>query len=161
MDRQQFYDYHVKPALRAMANFGNYNTLAARRLMVVTADVESRCGYKIKQDGGPAESAYQVEPPTLATVLFEWDAYIRSKEFAILIDSFACTFDINSNMLNSPLYATAIARGYYAMDPEPLPSYNDLESMWQYYKRVWNTEEGATTKEQFVEAWNRTAHVVL
>ena len=161
MNKQQFYDYRVKPALKAMANFGNYNTLSARRLMIVTAEVESNCGYKVKQEGGPAESEFQVEPPTLATVLFEWDAYIGNKEFAKLIDSFACSFDINSNMLNSPLYATAIARGWYAMDKHALPSYNDREGMWEYYKRVWNTDGGATTQEKFYKAWEATAHVKL
>ena len=161
MNKQQFYNYRVKPALKAMANFGNYNTLAARRLMIVTAEVESNCGYKVKQEGGPAESEYQVEPPTLATVLFEWDAYINNKEFAKLIDSFACHFDINSNMLNSPLYATAIARGWYAMDKEPLPGYNDRYGMWEYYKRVWNTDGGATTEEKFYKAWEATEHIKL
>ena len=161
MNKQQFYNNRVSPALKAMANFGNYNTLAARRLMIVTAEVESNCGYKIKQEGGPAESEYQVEPPTLASVLFEWDAYVDNKEFATLIDSFACQFDIDNNMLNSPLYATAIARGWYAMDKEPLPSYDDKEGMWLYYKRVWNTGGGATTKDKFDSAWENTAHVKL
>lgn len=161
MNRQQFYDFRLKPALKAMSKFGNYNTLAARRLLLVTAEVESRCGYHIKQVGGPAESEYQVEPPTVATVLLEWDAYLNNKEFAKLIDSFACQFDINSNMLNSPLYATAIARGWYAMDDEPLPAYNDKHGMWLYYKRVWNTEGGKTDQDEFYEAWDRTNKVTL
>ncbi len=161
MDKQQFYDYQIKPVLKAMSFHGNYNSLSARRILLVTAEVESRCGHHIKQVGGPAESAFQIEPPTLACVLFEWDAYLKNKELSDLVHSFAGKFNGVSDLLAYPLYATAIARGWYAMDSQPLPAYNDRKGVWEYYKRVWNTEGGATDEEEFNTAWQATARVVI
>lgn len=161
MNKQQFYDTQVKPVLKAMSYYGNYNSLSARRLLLVSAEVESKCGYYVKQVGGPAQSAFQIEPPTWATILHEWDAYINNQGLRDLIDSFACAFEPTNALINSPLYATAIARGYYAMDPHPLPKYDDKDGMWEYYKRVWNTNGGDTDRTEFNTAWEATAGVQL
>lgn len=161
MDRQQFYDNYIKPVLHDLSHFGGYNSLSARRLLLVTAEAESRCLHYVRQQGGPAESAYQMEPPTHNTVINEWDALRDTDGLLELIHSYAGTYEPKNILVNFPLYATAMARGYYAMDSEPLPAYNDREGMWLYYKRVWNTETGATDYDEFCEAWERTARVKL
>ena len=43
-----------------------------------------------------------------------------------------------------PMYACAMARLKYAMDEEPLPDWRDAAAIYAYYKRIYNTEGGAS-----------------
>jgi hypothetical protein len=47
-------------------------------------------------------------------------------------------------------YATAMARIHYLRISEPLPQFNDIEGMWNYYKQYYNTPKGAATRDQFM-----------
>ena len=50
------------------------------------------------------------------------------------------------------MYACAMARLKYSMDPMPLPDHNDIEAVYNYYKRIYNTPLGASTYEKFKSA---------
>ena len=57
----------------------------------------------------------------------------------------------------SPTYACAMARLKYSMDPNPLPKLTgdnnaDSRAFFSYYKRVYNTELGASTFDKWAVA---------
>ena len=46
----------------------------------------------------------------------------------------------------------ALCRLHYRKDKNPIPSWDDLESQGEYWKKVYNTFEGRGTVDHFVEA---------
>lgn len=162
MDAQQLLDYIIKPALGYME--GNYNTKNAQILLLATAAIESNCGYYVKQINGPALGIWQTEPATHIDILTNCDAV--SPIDTLQLFNLRLQEDeefLHDNLIESPLYACAIARLKYAMDSEPLPDYRDKEAIYKYYKRVFNTEHGASTWEKFKKAWaiNKLDEVML
>lgn len=132
---------------------GNYESKNARMLLLSTAAVESKCGYYIKQVGGPALGIWQMEPDTATSIDKNSDALRR--------DDFKIYKLVNENraqwiqcLIESPMYACAMARLKYSMDSEPLPAYDDINAIYKYYKRIYNTEAGASTLKKFIAAWD-------
>lgn len=153
MESQQLHDYIIKPTLEYMS--GNYNTPEARLLLLATAAIESDCGYYIKQVNGPALGIWQMELNTGADIWANCDAL---RDFA-LIDVMTgigihVTQAIKENLMLSPQYSCAMARLKYSMDSEPLPKITgdrklDEVEFYKYYKRVYNTNLGASTFEKW------------
>ena len=59
----------------------------------------------------------------------------------------------NSHWLLVPQYACSMARLKYAMDIEPLPHHDDIMGLYEYYKRIFNTDGGKSTGEKWVKCW--------
>ncbi len=151
MDAQQLHDHIIKPTLEYMD--GNYSNKNARMLLLATAAAESKCGYYIKQVGGIALGVWQMEPNTEADIWKNSDALKRS-EFITKIAGLMIDVEYKNDLIVSPMYACAMARLKYSMDIEPLPDYDDINAIYRYYKRIYNTEAGASTMKKFVDAWN-------
>lgn len=150
MDAQQLHDHIIKPTLEYMK--GNYNSKNARFLLLCTAAVESNCGHKIKQVDGPALGIWQVEPLTHIDIWQNCDA-LFSVEFSRSIHSLEIMANVNlSELISSPLYSCAMARLKYSMDTAPLPDCDNFRSVYDYYKRIYNTPLGASTYEKFKKA---------
>ena len=158
MKAQQLHDYIIKPTLEYMG--GNYNSKNARFLMLCTAAIESDCGYYIKQVGGPALGIWQMEPETHDDIFANCDAMqdcgndISHFKYTALQLSPTYNMDedfeaVHSDLIDSPKYACAMARLKYSMDIEPLPDYDNFRSVYDYYKRIYNTPAGASTYEKF------------
>lgn len=130
---------------------------AAENLLLGTALHESG-GFRWTEqlDGGPARGFYQMEPDTLKDLYLSWLKYRpdRHKELESLRPRYMDEHEALSCM---PAYATLAARLQYLRDPESLPPYDDIRALARYWKRVWNTEKGKGTEQQFVDAWNRYA----
>ena len=151
MNAQQLHDYIIKPTLEYMG--GNYNTESARLLLLATAAIESDCGYYIKQVNGPALGIWQMEPDTATDIDNNCDA--------LRVDNFRlhnlCNEERNlwtQCLIESPMYACAMARLKYSMDSNPLPKITgdrklDEVEFYKYYKRVYNTNLGASTFEKW------------
>lgn len=161
MNAQQLHDYIIKPTLEYMG--GNYSTVEARFLLLCTAAIESDCGNFIKQVGGPALGIWQVEPDTHDDIWLNCDA-IEIDGFADKINQLGVGFNFAENnyddLVQSPMYACAMARLKYSMDAKALPKYNggtdlDLDMFYRYYKRVYNTELGASTYQKWLDAIQR------
>lgn len=153
MNSQQLLDHIITPTLKYMG--GNYDSLDARMLILSTAAIESNCGYYIKQVGGPAEGIWQMEPNTYFDIRKNSDA-LRNDDFNEKLDNLRPYLDLKGKeLIVSPMYACAMARLKYSMDPKRLPSYNDKHAIYDYYKRIYNTELGASTREKFLTAWDR------
>ena len=58
----------------------------------------------------------------------------------------------DNDLIVSPMYACAMARLKYSMDPAPLPDSENTRAVYDYYKRIYNTPAGASTYEKFKQA---------
>jgi len=152
MDAQQLLDNIIKPTLEYMG--GNYASKNASMLLLATAAIESKCGYYIKQVGGPALGIWQMEPLTHDDIWSECDALYDDLGEEITNLTLDCDIGaVSSCLVHSPKYACAMARLKYSMDPKPLPDYNNIRQVYDYYKRIYNTPLGASTYEKFKQAW--------
>ncbi len=161
MQAQQLHDYIIKPTLEYMG--GNYDSKNARFLLLCTAAIESKCGHYIKQINGPALGIWQMEPATHddifanCDVLQDVDCGMSESKYNILQLSPTYNMDedfeaVQSDLIDSPKYACAMARFKYSMDNEPLPDYNDFKAVYREYKRIYNTPLGASTYAKFKQA---------
>jgi hypothetical protein len=153
MNPQQLHDYIIKTTLEYMG--GNYYSKESAFLLLATAAIESNCGEYIKQINGPALGIWQMEPDTHDDIWQNCDA-LRNIIFEQKIyDIFGKYGD--DVLIKSPMYACAMARLKYSMDPHALPEYTgdsevDLPVFYEYYKRVYNTELGASTYQKWCNA---------
>ena len=152
MNPQQLHDYIIKPTLKYMG--GNYYSKESAFLLLCTAAIESNCGEYIKQINGPALGIWQMEPATHDDIWQNCDALIGKFEQKVYDICGRCT---DTALINTPMYACAMARLKYSMDPNPLPKLTgvtsaDLKSFYNYYKRVYNTELGASTYDKWCTA---------
>lgn len=151
MQSQQLLDHIIKPTLEYMG--GNYDSKNARMLLLATAAIESKCGYYIKQVNGPALGIWQMEPNTHKDIWLNCD--VLATEFQDVIEFMVLKKRTTplDDLILSPMYACAMARLKYSMDPESLPDYKNIRQVYDYYKRIYNTPSGASTYEKFKQAW--------
>lgn len=158
MDAQQLLDFIIIPTLKGMG--GNYDSLDSRILLLSTAAIESNCGYYIRQktnDGyGKAMGIWQMEENTEKDILDNCDA-INDEDYL-----FSFTRNLTTDtgvilckkyLIVCPEYACAMARLKYSMDLHALPNRSDKDAIYRYYKRIYNTEYGASTPYKFNKAW--------
>ena len=143
---------------------GNYYSKESAFLLLCTAAIESNCGEYIKQINGPALGIWQMEPDTHSDIWVNCDSLHGAGLDDSLIVRFLESVEVNSfndkrvvSLILSPMYACAMARLKYSMDPNPLPKLTgvtstDLNSFYNYYKRVYNTELGASTYDKWCTA---------
>lgn len=159
MNPKQLLDLIIKPTLKYMG--GNYQSRESEFLLLCTAAIESDCGYYFKQVDGPALGIWQMEPETHDDIWQNCDA-LDYHLFIERIEDLVPPVTTNSDDdlqddVASPMYACAMARLKYSMDPHPLPKLTgdkaaDSRSFYEYYKRVYNTELGASTYVKWVNA---------
>ena len=152
MNAQQLLDCIIVPTLKHMG--GNYNSKDAQMLLLATAAIESKCGYYIKQIGGPALGIWQMEPSTEKDIFINCDAVQDNSVLSDNIGYLCCAPYGMSNLLASPMYACAMARLKYSMDADKLPDYRYINAIYYYYKRIYNTPLGASTYSKFTSAWD-------
>ena len=150
MDAQQLYNHIIKPTHIYMG--GNYHSKNASMQSLATAAIESKCGHYIKQIGGPALGIWQMEPDTAQDIWLNCDAL--KGELQNVVELFMLRAHWRNNLVESPVYACAMARLKYSMDRAPLPPHDDLEAIYAYYKRIYNTPLGASTLIKFKRAWH-------
>lgn len=150
MNAQQLYDNIIKPTHAYMGK--SYMGKDSGFLSLCTAAIESNCGEYIKQVGGPALSPWQIEPETEADIWINCDAMVNQPWFYTKIRNIMIDEFIDFSLMFSPMYACAMARLKYSMDPEPLPDHNNIRAVYDYYKRIYNTPAGASTFEKFERA---------
>ena len=139
----------IEPALSAIGLWSP----AAGELLLGTAAQESGL-RNIRQVDGPALGLFQMEPATHDDI---WANYLTyhptlGYDVALLVGeprpTAAC-------LLADPQYAAAMARILYRRVSAPLPDYGDVAGYAAYYKRWYNTPQGAATEAEFIANWNR------
>lgn len=138
LDSAQLRSYIIVPALNDLLLMSE----EAVELLLFTCANESDGGSFIKQVNGPALGIYQMEPNTYNDI---WQNYIYGKNDLrqLMLAHFNCpTMPDEYRMIYDARFATAMARIHYARVKEPLPKLHDLDALWNYYKKYYNTAAG-------------------
>jgi len=125
----------------------------AEELLVFTCAAESNGGTYIHQVKGPALGIYQCEPSTHTDI---WQNYIinRHSITSILSLNFNCPrIPEPARLVYDLHYATAICRLHYRRQAEALPKADDVEGMWDYYKKYYNTANGKAKRDKAVKIY--------
>ena len=140
----------IRPVLRDLGLWSG----AAEQLVLGTACQESQCGRYLVQLGGVKEGGlgiYQCEPATHEDIFVNFLANRPELEAKVCNLSVSKTYD--DDLIGNLYYATAICRIHYLRDRAPIPSY--LAAQAEYWKRVYNTEQGKGTVQQYMSNWNK------
>lgn len=151
---RHFSDYFVDPVLARLAReqVGLCNP-SSRNLLMGTAIQESRLMY-MRQIGGPALGFMQVEPATLQDTYDNFLDFAHNERIKIAVESFMMPdMTRRENLISSPCYGVAIARIKYWRHPAPLPEADDVQGLAEYWKRIYNTPEGAGKIQEFVDSY--------
>jgi len=151
IDNKQLRECIIKPTLDSLQMYSQ----AAEELLVFTCACESLGGTYVKQVKGPALGIYQMEPATYTDI---WENYI--KHSSSLVQLLALNFSSPSipnpeRMVYDLKFATAMARLHYRRRNEPLPQHNDIEAIWEYYKKYYNTHLGKAEKEESIKHYRK------
>jgi len=147
----------INPVLRSMDAWDT----RAERLVLGTAVQESECGYYLHQLGdGPALGIYQMEPATHDDC---WKNYLQYQpKLAAKVKGWTKVAWAGLNpgvvpdakeMLWNLAYATAMCRVKYLRVAEEIP--DTLPEQAAYYKKYYNTPQGAGTETEYIHAWQR------
>ena len=60
-----------------------------------------------------------------------------------------------TELVHNLKYATIMARIHYLRVPVPLPKFDDINSLANYYKKFYNTEKGKATPEKFINDYHK------
>lgn len=146
---QQFRELIVKPTLSKLQAYSS----EAEELLVFTCAAETNGGTYLQQLNGPALGIYQCEPSTYTDI---WEKYIRhnSRVLLLLQIHFGCTFLPKCDRLIYDLeFATAMARLHYMRFKDELPKADDINGIYEYYKKFYNTPKGAATKTESIKKY--------
>jgi hypothetical protein len=123
---------------------------SAEELLMLTAAVESKLGYYIRQVGGPAKGIFQMEPNTEEDI---WENYLAYKgELSYKITSKFMTNNLAELEWNLA-YQIIMARIHYLRVPEPLPHPLDKVGLATYWKKYYNTSAGKGTVAKAIDAY--------
>jgi len=150
----QFRELIVKSTLNDLLMYSQN----AEELMVFTCAVESLGGHYLKQVKGPALGIYQMEPQTYNDI---WQNYIHNQGGLLLklFSNFGLTYMPAEDILIYDLrFATAMTRIFYQRIKEPLPDYRNVDAIWAYYKKYYNTELGSATKVESINKYTNFLH---
>lgn len=150
LDKGQFTELVIIPALEVL----KLDSPAARELLLGTAIQESGLTYLKQLGGGPALGLFQMEPATHDDI---WDNYLRYRGELSSRINVLCRLNIPEMLVTNLLYAAAMCRVHYLRAPDPLPEAGDLDGQAAYWKKWYNTAQGAGTVEHYIRNW-RKAH---
>lgn len=149
IEPRQFRRLVVRPVLEHLGLW----SLAAERLLIGTALVESRLIYLEQLPAGPALGVFQMEPGTNLDI---WQHYLAFRPArAAKVWAFAGgVLAREREMIGNLNYATAMARIHYLRVPHPLPDAEDFDGLGAYWKNYYNTVAGKGSVERWrAEVW--------
>ena len=145
----QFRSLIIEPVLSKLRLYSKN----AEELLVFTCAAESLGGTYLQQVKGPALGVYQMEPATYTDI---WVNYIRARNqlATLMAMHFGCNRIPEVERLIYDLhFATAMSRIHYLRMPGNLPDAKDVDGMWEYYKKYYNTEKGKAKKEESIKKY--------
>lgn len=126
----------------------------AEELLLATCAQESLFGtYRTQGNGGPARGIFQMEGEDHDDIWTNYLAYHPG--LANQLKALANGNNVTDEMINNDAYAIAMARVHYLRKPGNLPSCLDFEAIWEYYKKWYNTPQGAATRLQFAAHYQK------
>ncbi len=149
LDCSQFRSLIVEPVLSKLRVYSKN----AEELLVFTCAAESLGGTLLHQIKGPALGIFQMEPNTYTDI---WVNYIRARNqlATLMAMHFGCNKipDVE-RMVYDLHFATAMARIHYLRMPSNIPDAKDVDGIWEYYKKYYNTEKGKAKKEDAIKKY--------
>lgn len=155
LDCSQFRSLIIEPVLSKLQLYSK----DAEELLVFTCAAESLGGTLLHQIKGTALGIFQMEPNTYTDI---WVNYIRGRnQLATLM---AIHMGCNripevDRMIYDLHFATAMARIFYLRTMDKLPDATNVDLIWDFYKKHYNTEPGKAKKEDTIkkyQAFTRT-----
>lgn len=145
----QFRELIVKPSLNDLVLYSK----DAEELLVFTCAVESGGGTYIKQVNGVALGIYQMEPATHTDIWINFINFHPSICMKLSLN-FAVHTQSEDRLIYDLRYATAMCRLHYYRNKEKLPSHQDENAIWEYYKKFYNTPLGKAKKEEAISKYH-------
>lgn len=153
IDIRQFRDFVVRPTLGDLALGG----LAAERLVLGTALVESGLVYLHQIGAGPALGFFQCEPATHDDI---WNSYLfYNQELMARVKGTMSREPSLGQLMTNMSYMTAICRVHYRRAPFELGDPADPNWMADAHKRYYNTALGATDVSQSIHKFQQAIDV--
>lgn len=150
LDCAQYRSLIIEPVLSKLQIYSK----DCEELLVFTCAAESLGGHFLAQVNGPALGIYQMEPNTYTDI---WINYIRARNqlATLMAMHFGCTKipDVE-RMIYDLHFATAMARIHYLRVNDKVPSAKDVDGLWEYYKKHYNTEKGDAKKEASIKKYH-------
>jgi len=149
IDVNQLIEHVLTPCLDDLHLYSD----AAIELLVMTCAVESGGGSFIKQVEGPALGIFQMEEATHDDI---WRNFLMhdSRRLTLMQQHFGCVVIPPAYRMVADLrYAAAMARLLYARFPDRLPAKDDVEGLYEYYKKFYNTEKGKSKKAPSIKKY--------
>jgi hypothetical protein len=149
LDCSQFRSLIVEPVLSKLRLYSKN----AEEILVFTCAAESLGGTLLQQVKGPALGIYQIEPNTYTDI---WVNYIRARNqlATLMAIHFGCNKIPDVERVIYDLhFATAMARIHYLRMPGNLPDAKDIDGIWDYYKKYYNSEKGKAKKEDSIKKY--------
>ena len=160
MDAIHLSKHVIGPTLDYLASAEpRLNSLAARRLVLGTAMVESDLRFLRQLSDGPALGLWQMEPPTHDDI---WTHYLfYHPELGRHVEAMTARWPRGPHaMVGNLWYACAMARLHYWRSPKHLPKPGDVEGLATIWKRVYNTHLGAGTVEKALPFFTSAISIV-
>ena len=157
MELRQIQIFIVRPTLIHMDLYSP----AAENLLLGTIAHESGGGKHIDQrlsssdtTLGPAVGIYQIEPWVLNDL---YDTYLafRPEKLWLVNEPLGNWPDRTTQLATNLTFATAVARLLYYRHPEKLPAADDIDGLWKYYKRYFNTIKGKAKEADWKASYKR------
>lgn len=151
---------HVREhVIRPTLKFIELHSDAAENLVLGTMAQESRLTYLKQLGAGPGLGLAQMEP---ATFFWLWNDYLPRRaalhdRVRELIGTWRHNVDLPSEMVTNLAFAVAMCRIRYLAAPAPLPAADDVDGLARYWKKYYNTDQGAGTVEQFAANYHMIA----
>lgn len=146
---EQVRELIIKPVLDLIRQYSE----DAIELLMFTCAVESNGGSYIHQVKGPALGIYQMEPATHNDI---WQSFFKKRtdiQHVLCLNLGINTYPNPERMIYDLFYATAMARIHYLRVNEPLPSKDDIDAIWDYYKAFYNTPKGKAQKTKSINIY--------
>lgn len=171
INKLQLGEMIIKPSLKQIGMYSD----SAYQLFLITAAIESRLGYYLKQITGPALGIYQMEPDTfhdnVVNNLEERDYNgirlspaekenpdTKTLKHRIMDILNVREFPHESRMVWDLKFATLMARVHYSRFSDPLPAYNDFDGLIEYYYKYWGPNRKKTS---IYKAKKRASDILL
>lgn len=125
----------------------------AVELLVFTCAVESDGGTFVKQLNGPALGIYQMEPATHNDI---WQNFIMKQKslYMKMLTNFDCSrIPDEFRLIYDLRYATAMTRIHYLRVSKAIPSKDDVQGLWDYYKTYYNSSQGAAQEDKTIQKY--------
>ncbi len=140
-----FLDGVIAPVLQTL----RMGSVAAEKLLLMTAAHESMGFRYRRQVGGPALSYFQIEPATLDDLYANYLAFRPARQAKM--DAFLPTGMNRLDALEQDdRYACACARMIYARVQAALPDAADDMALAAYAKQHWNTHAGKASAAKYL-----------